>query len=170
MTKIANIGALFLVLIFQSSCSWKSGSGGSPSALDVPKDAAQAQSANCNEVIAQGEDTGGCRIRLVSPTVCEEIDLSGGKTYEFAWTTDGTNCETPYKLYIAGNPVDLQSSENIKGWSLSAKAGEISGTGGVYYVSAAHLEGLQSQDGIYHWVVAGWYGSKPNTQTFRVKK
>ena len=125
-------------------------------------------SSDCNVVHLPAENTGGCRIKLITPANCEEIDLSNGKTYQFAWQTGGTFCETPFKLYIAGNPV---SDENTRMWQYSTKAGQVSRTGGGYdEVSLQNLSQLKSNNGIYHWVVTGWFGSHPNSQTFRVKK
>jgi len=64
------------------------------------------QTGDCNTVALPAEVSGGCNIRLVTPQNCEEIDLSGGRTYEFAWTTDTTMCETPFVLYILRQPAD----------------------------------------------------------------
>ena len=114
------------------------------------------------------EEIGGCRIRLVTPGNCEEIDFARFSSYQFAWSTDGTNCETPYKLQIAGNP---PSELNALEWSLSEKTGEISKTlGGIQYISAADLQSLSSNNGSYHWRVLGFYGSHPASQVFKVKK
>lgn len=124
-------------------------------------------SSDCNTVHLPAEYTGGCHITLVTPSKCEEIDLSNGKSYEFAWQTGGTFCETPYKLYIAGNPV---SEDNTIMYQYSTKTGQISRTnGGFDYINASNISGLRSNNGIYHWVVMGWFGSHPNSQTFRVK-
>lgn len=134
------------------------GSGGSP------------PSADCSTVAVPAQVSGGCNISLVTPTVCEEIDLTNGKAYEFAWTTGGTMCETPFYLIISGNPA---TEQNAYQWSLSdgANNGLIhNNSGGVWYVTAADLAGLTSDNGIYHWLVAGYYGSHPNSQTFRIKQ
>jgi len=128
------------------------------------------QTGDCNTVALPAEVSGGCNIRLVTPQNCEEIDLSGGRTYEFAWTTDTTMCETPFVLYILGNP---PTQQNTVSWQFSdgSENGLVGkNTGGLTRVSAADLAGLSSDNGIYHWVVAGWYGSHPDTQTFRVRK
>jgi hypothetical protein len=134
------------------------GSGGSP------------PSGDCSVVALPAQVAGGCNITLVTPSVCEEIDLSGGRTYEFAWTTGGTMCETPFFLVIAGNP---PTEQNAFQWSLSdgANDGLIGkNTGGVWNISAGDLAGLVSDNGLFHWVVAGYYGSHPNSQTFRIRK
>jgi hypothetical protein len=125
--------------------------------------------AGCSDVVLPAEAVGGCAIRLVTPARCEEIDLTGGQTYEFAWTTDTTECETPYELDLAGNPL---SDENVVSWSLSENPDEgITRTGGgVYRVGAQDLAPLSTDSGIYHWVVLGYYGSHPDSQTFRVRR
>ena len=123
----------------------------------------------CDAVYLAAEVTGGCNIQLVTPNKCEEIDLTNGKTYQFAWTTGGTMCETPYTLYVAGNPV---TPENTKEWSFSEDVsnGITKTGGGVVNADASALDGLTSDNGIYHWVVKGYYGSHPASRTFRVKK
>ncbi|MBI3195157.1 MAG: hypothetical protein HYZ34_11945 [Ignavibacteriae bacterium] len=125
--------------------------------------------AACDVVYLPAEVTGGCNIQLVTPTKCEEIDLTNGKTYEFAWTTGGTMCETPYTLIVAGNPV---SEPNSKEWQFSHNPsnGITNNGGGVVQASAVDLDGLTSDNGTYHWVVKGFYGSHPASRTFRVKK
>lgn len=142
---------------------------GSPGSSDGS--GAKIAAAACNPTKAvPAEITGGCTLRLVTPAPCEEIDLTNGKSYEFAWTTDGGDCETPYKLHIGGNPIDPATGGNLYTWSLSARAGQISRKGGYSHITAADLDGLTSDNGTYHWDVFGWYGSHPASQTFRVKK
>lgn len=131
------------------------------------KKANNSNNSNCNQVYLQAEVSGGCDITLITPRPCEEIDLSNGKVYEFAWQTGGSYCETPYKFYIAGNPV---SDNNMLSWSLSEEIGKVSRKlGGIHYISANDIRQLNSNNGIYHWVVMGFYGSHPSSQTFRVK-
>lgn len=129
--------------------------------------------AACDIVLIPDETSGGCNVRLVEPAACEEIDLTNGKEYVFGWTTDGSYCETPWTFYIAGNPANLATGENIywKQFSTDISIG-ISHTGGLVRLSAASLEslGLTSDNGIYHWLVVSWYGSHPASRTFRVKK
>jgi hypothetical protein len=125
---------------------------------------------DCNAVALPAQVSGGCKIRLVEPALCQEIDLSGGKTFWFGWSTDTSYCETPFKLIIAGNP---PTEQNAYTWSLSegGSNGKIAkNTGGIKEISAADLQGLTSNNGIYHWVVLGWYGSHPASQTFRLKQ
>ncbi len=123
---------------------------------------------DCRTPAVPGEITGGCNLRLVTPAACEEIDLSGGKSYEFAWTTDGAGCETPWTFYVAGNPV---TDENTGGVQLSTDTSAgISGTGGVVRVTAADLGNLKSDNGLYHWTVRSFYGSQPPSNAFRIRK
>ena len=120
-------------------------------------------------VLVQAEITGGCNITLLTPRPGETIDLRNGRSYEFAWTTNGTYCETPYQLYIAGNPANLQTGENIYSWSLSESSGQISKTGGGFrYFTSQDFEGIISNDGTHHWVTVGYHGSHPASQSFKV--
>ncbi|MBI5533084.1 MAG: hypothetical protein HY898_10230 [Deltaproteobacteria bacterium] len=123
----------------------------------------------CDAVIVPEVPGNGCAIRLVTPQRCEEVDLTNGRTYEFAWTTDGTWCETPYKLYIVGNP---PSESNAVVWSYSTtyENGMITHNGGLDRISAADLQAVTSTDGIYHWVVVGFHGSHPASVAFRIKQ
>jgi hypothetical protein len=123
---------------------------------------------NCDTSIVQAKTGNGCYPRLVTPKMCETIDLSGGKTYEIAWTTDGTVCETPWTLQIAGNPL---TTSNIKSWSLSANVNTgITKYGGIIRISATDLEELTTDNGLYHWTVSSFYDSYPASQTFKIKK
>jgi len=125
---------------------------------------------DCDATVVSEAFSGGCQIRLVEPAKCEEIDLTGGKTYWFGWSTDTTFCETPFKLILMGNP---PSDQNSVYWSLSASGSGrqiAQNTGGIHQISAADLQSLTSDNGIYHWVVVGWYGSHPASRTFKVKK
>lgn len=123
---------------------------------------------NCNpiSILADGT-TGGCRIRLVTPSFCELVDVSSGKNYEIAWTTDGTTCETPWKIILAGNPA---SEKNSYETTISTNGGTITQKGGVIRINASAFEGLTSDNGHYHWVVKNFYGSHPASVNFVVKK
>jgi hypothetical protein len=128
--------------------------------------------ADCNAVLLPAYYN-GCTSRLVTPTNCEEIDLTNGKYYEFAWTTDGVYCETPWTVCIAGNPADLNTGDNIVCGRFSENVAQgITHYGGLISLNAADFNslGLTSNNGIYHWVVGSWYGSHPDSQTFRVKQ
>lgn len=104
----------------------------------------------------------------MTPALCELVDLSGGATYEIAWTTDGTGCETPWKVCAAGSPVTDENSACVE---LSTNVDEgISKTGGIYRVSAADLEGLTSESGVYHLLVASFHQSHAGSVAFRVKR
>lgn len=141
---------------------------GQDGAQQPSQNGATASAADCHESIVPDGSTAGCYIRLVSPQPCEEIDLSNGKSYEFAWTTDGSGCETPWTVIGAGNPasdansVSVQLSENVEQG--------ISKTGGVIRVTAADLASLKSDNGLYHWVVKSYYGSHPASVAFTVKQ
>ena len=121
-------------------------------------------------VLVPGNDF---RIRLVTPAAGEEIDLTGGRAYEFAWTTNGVWYETPWFIYLAGNPANMITGENTYRVSRSENVSAgITHTGGLLYITAADIEatGVTTDNGFYHWVVAGWYGAHPSSQTFRIKK
>jgi hypothetical protein len=128
--------------------------------------------ADCSVVLLPAA-TGGCTFRLATPTVCEEIDLTNGKSYEFGWTTDGDWCETPWTLCMAGNPADTETGSNIYCQDFSAGSSDyINHYGGVVYLDAAAFNSLKltTNNGIYHWVVISFSGANPNSQTFRVRK
>jgi|GEM_PF-2644298 len=112
--------------------------------------------------------SGGCAPQIVTPAPCEIVDLSGGKSYEVAWTTNGTGCETPWKLCAAGSPVSDPNSLCVN-LSEDVSAG-ISKTGGVLNVTAADLAGLSSDTGWYHVMVGSYYGSHNGTVAFYLQK
>jgi hypothetical protein len=114
------------------------------------------------------DPSGGCAPRLVTPQACEAVDLTGGRVYEIAWTTDGTGCETPWKLCVAGNPLSDSNSFCVD-LSTNVNAG-ISRTGGIINVTASDLDGLTSDNGVYHALVASFYGSHHGSVAFRVTK
>ncbi len=119
--------------------------------------------------VAPAALSGGCAPRLVTPAACEVVDLSGGKTYEFAWTTDGTGCETPWQFQVAGNP---PTPDNTYGAKISENpSAGISNTGGVITFSATDVmqSGVKSTDGTYSWLVQSFYGSHPASNTFTIK-
>lgn len=128
---------------------------------------------HCNVVLVDDATSGGCNIRLVEPAACEEIDLSNGKEYTFGWTTDGSYCETPWTFYLAGNPANALTGANTYAQDFSTDVNlGITHYGGLVRLSAAALDGLglTSDNGVYHWLVAGWYGSHPASRAFRVKR
>jgi hypothetical protein len=122
----------------------------------------------CDTSVVQDGRKNGCYPRLVTPAMCETIDLRNGKVYEFAWTTDGTICETPWTFQIAGNPITAQ---NVKTWSLATNVDQgITKYGGIINVSLLNLEGLTTDNGLYHWTVTSFYDSYPASQTFKLSK
>ena len=122
----------------------------------------------CTEPVAVADISGGCAPRLVTPAACTEIDLTEGKTYEFAWTTDGSGCETPWTLFLAGNPATAENTVTVQ---LSTNTAEgVSKTGGVAYATANDFAQLRTDNGLYHWMVASHYGSHPASAAFTVKK
>lgn len=128
------------------------GEGGGGGACDAPR--------------IPDNSMGGCRVRLVTPTECETIDLRGGRAYEFAWTTDGTGCELPWKFIILGTPL---SETNGSLWTLSTDLEQgISSAGGIFYLRAGDFDGIEAQGGIYQWTVASFYGSSPEGRQFRI--
>jgi hypothetical protein len=102
----------------------------------------------------------------VTPAQCEVVDLRGGRTYEVAWTTDGTGCETPWTLSVAGDPLTEQNLRVVQ-LSMNAEAG-ITSYGGILRISAADLDGLTSATGLYHWSISSFHGSHPGSHTFQV--
>jgi hypothetical protein len=153
---------LLLCIVLLSAC------GGE----EKKKDVAQNNSnSGCGAPpVVTDATSGGCRIRLVSPKQCEEVDLTNGKDYEFAWTTDGTNCETPYLARVGGSPLNVETEENVNVWQMNAQVGRISRTGGVAKVTAADIENLTSTDGTFHWLITSYYGSHPASVAFKVKR
>lgn len=161
---ISKISLLCLAALALTACS----DGNSDAATAAAKNASGA----CPSPVLADGTVGGCRIRLVTPKQCETIDLTGGKSYEFAWTTDGTFCETAWKLQVGGNPLNIETGENIVTATINKQEGYVSNTGGVIYLTAADFNnsGLTSSDGVYHWVISSFHGSHPASVTFRVNK
>jgi len=121
-------------------------------------------SAGCNIIVYPANDTGGCHIRLVQPSSCQAITLP----FSFEWTTDGSYCETPYTLYVTGDP----PLQRYFSWQLSENVSQgITHNGGIARITAADLAnaGVTSVSGVYHWDVVGYYGSHPDSQPFKVK-
>lgn len=124
--------------------------------------------AACAEVALPAYQPTECEIVLIEPKPCQEIDLTNGKTQVFGWATNnGIWCETPWTLLIAGNPA---TESNLYYWgNLNTSQDGISHYGGYVFLSAEQIGRVTSTNGIYHWVVRGWFGSHPQSQTFRVK-
>lgn len=119
----------------------------------------------CGGTFYPAEVSGGCRIRLVTPGPCETVDLTEGKSYEFAWTNDGTQCEGPYLISLA--VTDGSSSETMSA-QINFNNGTVSRTGGVITVTAEDIQQIQKKEGIYHWTVASFYGSRPASNPFKL--
>lgn len=145
--------------------------GGAPATAGAPAAGgagAGVRSDDCRVQLLPPNPAGGCRLRLVTPAPCETVDLSGGRRYEFAWTTDGSGCETPWTIQVAGNPI---TPENLRSAQLSTDVERgITRTGGVLYLSSADLDGLRSDNGLYHWSVQSHYGAHPGTHTFTMRR
>jgi hypothetical protein len=152
-----------IAAVATTSCSQSGGGSGGNGGLGKPGGGAcSAQPALAANL------TGGCRIRMVTPGDCAEVDLSNGQVYEFAWTTDGTGCETPFKIIAAGSP---PTGENSVELTVPTNGPAITRQGGLINVTLAELKtlGLTSDNGEYHWVVMSFHGAHPQSQVFRVK-
>jgi hypothetical protein len=137
----------------------------------------QGQTA-CGTPLTVDHTSGGCRIRLVTPGQCSTVDVSGENIYEFAWTTDGTNCELPYTIYVAGHPASVTQNEdgsvtleNVFTTKIN-RSDFVSNTGGVIRVNRETFEGLgiTSDNGTYQWQVDSFYKSGPGSNIFRLVK
>ena len=123
-------------------------------------------SSKCKSILP-ANITGGCKVRLAGPGNCATIKLP----HVFGWTTGGTYCETPWRFIIAGNPVNLATGANTWEWSLSEDVSQgITHKGGLMRITAQDLKNVTTNNGIYHWVVIGYYGSHPASRAFKVKK
>jgi type 1 fimbria pilin len=145
------------------SCSQSGGGSGGPGGLGKPG------GGTCSTQPALAANiTGGCQIRMVTPGDCAEVDLTNGKLFEFAWTTDGTGCETPFKIMAAGSPPTAENSVEL---TVPTNGAAITRQGGLVNVTLAELKnlGLTSDNGEYHWVVMSFHGSHPQSQVFRVR-
>ncbi|MEI7703728.1 MAG: hypothetical protein WCK73_03925 [Deltaproteobacteria bacterium] len=128
--------------------------------------------AECSVVPVADHTSGGCKIRLAQPIGCQQVDLTGGKSATFEWTTDGTVCETPWSLCVGGSPSNFTTPSNAGCISIQT-VGTVTRTTGIVSFTAADLAGygLTSTSGVYYWTVQNWSGaSYPATQAFRVLK
>lgn len=159
---IVALGAMLLMGLGLNACSSGGGSGGGGTGGGV------GSFTGCGASPAlPANHTGGCRIRMVTPANCESIDLSGGKSYEVAWTTDGTTCETPFTIILAGNP---PGQDNVFEFTVNTNGSTITTKGGILNVTASDFDGVPTQNGHYHWVVRSFHGSHPASQEFQVRK
>lgn len=116
--------------------------------------------------------TGGCNITL-STAACSTADLTGGKTFELAWSTNTTFCEGPHKLQIGGDPPSSWSSGNAIEFSVSTqdpndRAGMTRNIGGYFRINAADLQGLTSTSGVFYYRVLSFSGSASEIRAFNV--
>ena len=152
----------FLIIIVASIISCKKKETASPSNTGN-----NGTSVNCDIIEFPAVAGSGCEPNLQTPGKCEEIDLTNGHEYEFAWqTNNGTWCETPWKLYIYGNP----PAGNGLYWEFSANAGSVSHTGGYVNMNANDIATLTSDNGLFHWYIEGWYGAHPDSRAFKIKR
>lgn len=161
------VGLLLCVACSSGGSSVSSSSSSGSTGSETPS-GSSGTSTGCGAQAIPPAVSGGCTPRIVTPAACEEVDLRGGRAYELAWTADGTGCETPWKLCVGGNPVSDPNSTCVD-LATDTSAG-ISRTGGVLRVTAADLQGLTSTDGVYHLLVASFYGSHAGSVAFRVQK
>ncbi len=115
---------------------------------------------------------------VLAPTVCQELDLSGDKTAEIRWTTDGTDCPsdeqgrfTGFVGYIGGNPITQNEDNtlnNVKGFQLAGEG--VNRGGGAVLLRARDLEGLTSTDGTYEWTIRSGLQAGPASVTIRIKR
>ncbi len=119
--------------------------------------------------------SGGCTMSLVTP-VCSMADLTGGKVFELAWSTNMTFCEGPHTLYIAGDPPSSWETGNVVEFSIAStvgpnnRQGMTRNIGGYLNINSADLVGLTSSTGIYYYLVASYHGSASESRAFRVVK
>jgi len=134
--------------------------------------------------VVSGNEVGDCRIRLLSPTACQEVDLTNDKVFEFRWTTDGTDCPSQadgrmegFNIYVAGNPVTKNEDGSLN--NVASKPLRLGGTiersGGIAYVRARDLvdgEGnpITSTDGTFDWAIRSGLEAGPASVVFRIKR
>lgn len=174
---ISTLAVICLALTF-AACSSKSddkgssGSGGGGQGQN-PGGQQGPGPGGCRAPIVEDHTSGGCRVRLTSPAPCQTIDLTNGKTVKFEWTTDGTNCELPWKAYIGGHPVPIgadnkPTGENLNQYQIN-RGDMVSNTGGSVDVGAGAFEGLTTDDGTYEWVIESFHGSGPASMVIKVQ-
>lgn len=115
-----------------SSTSGSSGSSGASGSSG--SSGSSGGGGDCNTPLVAAAISGGCAPRLVTPAPCEVVDLSGGKTYEIAWTTDGTGCETPWTFDLTGSP---PSGTNAYSAKVNENGTTITRNGGIVDITAA---------------------------------
>jgi hypothetical protein len=152
-------GAVVILALLALACG--SSSGGTSAGLP----------ADCSAVVLADHTSGGCSIRLAMPIHCQEIDLTGGKTVTFEWTTDGTICTTPWYACLGGSPTNILTGSNSGCVAVYTNGANVTSTTGIITVGVTGLGSLTSTSGVYYWTITNWSGtSYPAAQPFRVKK
>lgn len=127
----------------------------------------------CRAPLADDHNSAGCKITLVSPTNCAEIDLTDGKTAVFEFKAEGADCRLPFTGHLAGHPVTRDENDRL-GNVLSRN--DMNFADGKFELSAANFEGLTSDDGTYDWLIENNLtgnprdGTGPASAVIRVKK
>jgi hypothetical protein len=66
----------------------------------------------------------------------------------------------PFTLYLAANPANPETGENIYSWTFYEDINNgITRLDGIIRVNAETFSQYPSSDGVYHWLVKGYYGS-----------
>jgi hypothetical protein len=115
--------------------------------------------------------TGGCRIDTTTP-VCSVADLSNGKSFELAWTTNQTFCEGPHEVVVTGDP---PTAANSVSWKITSSysgndASMTRNIGGFMLITAKDIATVTSTTGIYYYGVADFHGSRSEGRAFQVVK
>jgi hypothetical protein len=121
------------------------------------------------------EWSGGCQMSL-STAVCSTADLTGGKSFELAWSTNTTFCEGPHTVYLGGDPPSSWQTGNLVTFSIlstvgpDARQGMTRNIGGYLNINAQDLANLTSASGVYYYRVASFHGSASEVRAFHVLK
>jgi hypothetical protein len=115
--------------------------------------------------------TGGCRIDTTTP-VCAVADLTNGRSFELAWTTNQTFCEGPHEVVVTGDP---PSAANSVSWKITSSysgndASMTRNSGGFMLITAKDLASISSTTGTYYYGVADFHGSRSEGRAFQVVK
>jgi hypothetical protein len=115
--------------------------------------------------------TGGCRIDTTTPA-CSVADLTNGKSFELAWTTNFTFCEGPHEVFVTGDP---PSAANSVSWKITSSytgndASMTRDSGGFMLITAKDIAQVTSTSGIYYYGVASFGGSRSEGRALQVVK
>ncbi|MBL9039131.1 MAG: hypothetical protein JNG84_11485 [Archangium sp.] len=164
------------------------GSGGGGGQSGTGGGGGSSGGVSCATALDLVDGSGGCRLRIVGPANCTTLSFSAGFV-ELAWTTEGTFCEGPHRVFIAGHPASTweggnaivqeltstNGSENSVPGSTTSTYAMTRNIGGYVHLTLADLRlitsNLTSTTGQYHWGVAGFYdidngGSRAASRTF----